>query len=45
MRPETMRRKLGGILLSILVRIDEALMEFFWNHDYGTWDEDEEVRE
>ncbi len=37
----TTRRKLGAIVLGLLVRIDEVLMDWFWDRGYGSWDEDD----
>ncbi len=37
-----MKRKLGDLLLGLLVRIDEVLMDWFWDRGYGSWEEDEE---
>lgn len=37
---ETLRRWLGGLVLRGLVRVDEILLDFFWNHGYGSrWEE------
>lgn len=37
---ETLRRWLGGLVLRVLVQVDEILLDFFWNHGYGTWEEE-----
>ena len=38
----TTRRRLGAIILGLIVRIDEVLMEWFWDRGYGSWEDDEE---